>query len=744
VRALRLPSLLLPVLVLAGLGAVTVPPPAPAPVLAATGDYQPSLPINATFFYPTEVRPASKVHPSKAVDYNDVEVIARQVDEMQYAGQTAGIYSWFGRGGFSDRVFPNHLRAADDTSFRWALLDENEGVSGPNGGDPTVTQIRADLDHIYSRYAKDPSYLRIGGKPVLFAYGDAGDTCNAAARWRTADSLNRFYIVLKNVPGYTGCSPQPQGWYGYAPANGHFQVGSASYAVSPGFNKVGESAARLGRSVSRFTSDLRAMKAANVRWRLTTTWNEWSEATGTESAAEWATSSGHGAYVDAMHYVLGNAPNVPATPAVLSTSTSGQSVNLSWSSVAYASGYQVFRNGCLVTTVAGTSWTDTALTDASASYFVKAVNVRGTSRRGPVRIGVAGTPAPAPVPAGEGLVAVPGTRIMASSSGAGVGCAGLQRGQSLLQLPPSVPADATAVVLGLTTTGSQGNGTLQVHPAGSAPTAVHQLRYYSSRPASTTTVVPIGTARQLVLTENGAATHVYVDLLGWAVPGAGSLTASSSQRFLDTRTGLGGVPTGKVSGTLTAALPSSVPAGVTAVQVRLMTTGATAPGSAIAFTGGTTRPAITSLAYAPAVTMTGSVLVPVTAGRTVSVYLSSPTTLVAGIEGWVTPTGSHPLTAQAPTRLFASAARQTAVNVTLPAETRGKAALGSVGVASALGYGNLSVTPDGQSAPVIQTVSYGPQQPQSGFLWVWVPANGVLHVTLSSGALTFVDLLGVA
>lgn len=741
-RGLRASSLLLPALLLVGLLSPAPAQTSPALRPAATTDYQPALPVNATFFYPVQVPTASRYHGNLPVDSNDVDVIARQVRDMQYAGQQVGLYSWAGRGSFSDQVFDKHLRAADDTTFRWVVLDEMEGASGPNGGDPTVTQIRADLDRIWT-FAHDPSYFRIGGKPVVFAYSDVGDTCDMASRWRSADSTYRFAIVLRVVPGWTGCASQPWSWYGYAPANGHLAAGH-SYAVSPGFNKVSEPTARLARSLSRFTTDLKAMRAARVQWRLTTTWNEWYDGTSTDSAKEWATSSGHGAYADAMHAVLGSAPSTPAPPPVLNAVTDGQRVDLSWSAISGATGYQVFRNGCLAATVGTTpSWTDTTLTDASASYYVKTIGVRGTSRRGPLRTGVAGTPVAAPTSTGEGLVASAGTRILSTATGAGLGCATRLRGRALLTLPASVPPDATAVVLGLTTVNAQGLGSVEVYPAGTAGPPVHELRYYSSKVSSTQTVVPIGTGRQVVVQQSGAATHLFVDLLGWTAPGPGSLTAHSSERFLDTRSGLGGVPTGTVSGTLTAPLPSYVPADATAVQVRLLVTGATAGGSAVVFPAGAARPPVVSLAYAGAVSTVTSVLVPVGSTRQVSVYLSSPATAVAGIEGWVTTSGSHLLQTPTATRLVATTTRQTAVGIQLPAADAGKVALVSVGVAAAAGYGNLSVYPDQSSAPVLQTVAYGPQQPQSGMLWVRVPANGVLRVSLSSAALVYVDLLGV-
>ncbi|MFN2539043.1 MAG: hypothetical protein ABR549_12980, partial [Mycobacteriales bacterium] len=626
-------------------------------------------------------------------------------------------------------------------TFRWAVLNEDEG----GGHNPSSTAAKADLDWIYSRYGSDPSYFRIGGKPVMFLYGDASDTCSAAARWQAADSTHRFHIVMKTVPGFGGCSPQPQGWYGYAPANGHFQQGN-SYAVSPGFNKVTESAPRLARSLSRFATDLRAMKAAKVRFKIITTWNEWTEATGVESATEWRSGSGHGAYVDQMHSILGSAVSPPAPPGILNATTNGQDVDLSWNASAGATSYQVFRNGCLVATVTGTTWKDTGLADASASWFVKAANFRGTSRRGPVRMGAAGHPSAAPTSVNDGLVAIAGQRVLSTSTGAGVGCASRQRGQAVITMPASVPADATAAVLTVHAVNALGNGSVQLFPAGTSAPPVSELRYYSSRASSNTVVVPIGTGRQIVVQEGGAATHLWVDVIGYAAPGQDGLVPHSpgGERFLDTRTGLGGVPRGAHSGTLSAPLPSYVPSNATAVEVRLLITGAASAGTATVFEGSAPRPLVTSLAYAPSVSLTASVLVPVNAtSRTVQVWTSSAATVVLGVEGWVV-NGGHAIVADTPARLVASTGRITSTNIQFPASAYGKVALLNLGVASALGYGNLSVKPDGDADPVIQTMSFGPQQPQSGFAWVRVPANGVLHVSLTQGALLYVDQLALA
>jgi hypothetical protein len=42
------------------------------------------------------------------------------------------------------------------------------------------------------------------------------------------------------------------------------------------------------------------MVASGEPWQLVTTFNEWGENSATESAAEWASPSGYGQYLDAL------------------------------------------------------------------------------------------------------------------------------------------------------------------------------------------------------------------------------------------------------------------------------------------------------------------------------------------------------------------------------------------------------------------------------------------------------------
>ena len=74
-----------------------------------------------------------------------------------------------------------------------------------------------------------------------------------------------------------------------------------SFTISPGFYKANESSPRLTRDLTRWNQDIQDMIASGAPFQLVSTFNEWGEGTAVESAEEWASSSGYGAYLDALH-----------------------------------------------------------------------------------------------------------------------------------------------------------------------------------------------------------------------------------------------------------------------------------------------------------------------------------------------------------------------------------------------------------------------------------------------------------
>jgi Glycosyl hydrolase family 99 len=277
---------------------------------------QPSFPIRAAFYYPwfpegwtqEGVFPYSRFRPSAGFyDSGDPAVLRAHVAAMVYGRFDAAVVSWWGRGEKDEQVrIPALLAAvgAVDPAFRVAIYYEREG-----SGDPTVAQIRADLEYLAAHYAGAPGFLRVAGRPVVFVYNADDTDCSVVDRWAAADDTIGFYLVMKVFPGFEGCARQPDGWHQYSPASPFVAVSpsrrgvAGSVTISPGFAHAGPAGGHpeLARDVRRWQRSVREMVASRAPWQLVTTFNEWGEGTAVESATAWSSSSGQGVYLDALH-----------------------------------------------------------------------------------------------------------------------------------------------------------------------------------------------------------------------------------------------------------------------------------------------------------------------------------------------------------------------------------------------------------------------------------------------------------
>ena len=166
-------------------------------------------------------------------------------------------------------------------------------------GDPSVEEIRSDLTYLLDRYATHPAFFRLNGRFVVFVYADASDGCSMADRWKQANTVDA-HVVLKLFPGYRACASQPDGWHQYS-ASPETSHGRDSFTVSPGFWKWDEQTPRAARDPERFRQNVRNMVAAGANYQLVISFNEWGEGTAVESTQEWASPSGYGVYLDALH-----------------------------------------------------------------------------------------------------------------------------------------------------------------------------------------------------------------------------------------------------------------------------------------------------------------------------------------------------------------------------------------------------------------------------------------------------------
>jgi Glycosyl hydrolase family 99 len=264
------------------------------------------FPIRAAFYYPwfpqgwdqNQIKPFTHYHPTLGYYSEDnPQVIQEQIAAMKYGKIQAGIASWWGQKHYTDGRIPALLQAGEKANFYWALYYESEGY-----GNPTVDAIRADLQYIRDHYASSPAYLKIGGRFVVFVYGGLEDNnCLMADRWAQANSVGA-YVVLKVFPGYRKCANQPDGWHQYAPGLQEDQQDKFSFTISPGFWKAGEANPALSRDIQRWAKNIQDMTSSQANFQLITTFNEWGEGTAVESARQWASPSGYGLYLDALHY----------------------------------------------------------------------------------------------------------------------------------------------------------------------------------------------------------------------------------------------------------------------------------------------------------------------------------------------------------------------------------------------------------------------------------------------------------
>ncbi len=329
-----------------------------------------SFPIRAAFYYPWfpeawtqhNIYPYTNYQPSLGFyDLADQQIIRQQISAMMYGNIEAGIASWWGQGSATDNRMNALLAAAAGTPFRWGIYYELESL-----GDPSVSTLTADLTYLRDQYSNDPGFLRINNRFVVFVYTDANDGCGMVDRWHQANTVNA-YIVLKVFPGYQSCTNQPDGWHQYAPAKADDSQGQYSYTISPGFWKVSENP-RLVRDLLIWQQSIHEMVASGADFQLITTFNEWGEGTAVESAVEWATSSGFGAYLDALHYDGQGSTNL--TP-ILKSQNGADPVIIAAGDIASCSSPGDQQTAALVDTITGTVITlgDNAYESGTVSQF---------------------------------------------------------------------------------------------------------------------------------------------------------------------------------------------------------------------------------------------------------------------------------------------------------------------------------------------------------------------------------------
>lgn len=269
--------------------------------------------------------PFTQFHPNRGYyECDDDTLVDGHIGDILYGLCDFAIASWWGPGSREDGVAPRLFNRSLGTALKWCMYHEAEGNTvgidkSEQSPDPSAHAIASDLNHIWSFYAHHPNYLWVGGNPVVFVYGDAGDGTQAASerptqRWAdgVAAAAHAFFYVLKVWSGYTGETPQPDGWHQYGPSSAVDRQAGFSETLSPGYWFAQSAAALLDRlSDATWRSNITTMIGHGDPFQLITSFNEWGEGHSVESAdgnsgrdytgSGWSTGSGRGLYLDGLN-----------------------------------------------------------------------------------------------------------------------------------------------------------------------------------------------------------------------------------------------------------------------------------------------------------------------------------------------------------------------------------------------------------------------------------------------------------
>ncbi|HEY1279406.1 MAG TPA: SpoIID/LytB domain-containing protein, partial [Acidimicrobiales bacterium] len=241
--------------------------------------------------------------------------------------------------------------------------------------------------------------------------------------------------------------------------------------------------------------------------------------------------------------------------------------------------------------------------------------------------------------AGSGYQPMTPTRVLDTRDGTGIGGtrqpvgAGGSVGFSVATA--GVPADATGVILNLTSTESDGDGYLTAYPCGGAVPVSSSLNYAAGRNVANQVAVGLGANGQ-VCVSSFTTSHVVADVLGWFGPKApGGYVPLTPARILDTRTGSGQVGDGQVLRVPVLGAGGVPATGVSAVAVNVTVDQPSGPGFVTVFPCGGAVPVASNLNYVSGQVVANVATSPVGDGA-VCVFTWAATQVIVDVSGYFT------------------------------------------------------------------------------------------------------------
>jgi len=207
----------------------------------------------------------------------------------------------------------------------------------------------------------------------------------------------------------------------------------------------------------------------------------------------------------------------------------------------------------------------------------------------------------------------------------------------------TIPADASAVVLNVTVTGTQGAGFATVWPCGTTKPNASNINFGAGKTVPNNVITKLGVDGKVCIFTS-ATTHLLADVSGY-YPAGSSYVSLVPGRMLDSRLSgetvdhaAGsekiGLRTAGVTTPFTVAGRYTIPANATTVVLNVTVTGAQGNGFATVWPCDATQPNASNLNFVAGVTIANSVITKVAADGSVCVVASADTNLIVDVSGY--------------------------------------------------------------------------------------------------------------
>ncbi len=218
------------------------------------------------------------------------------------------------------------------------------------------------------------------------------------------------------------------------------------------------------------------------------------------------------------------------------------------------------------------------------------------------------------------------TRLLDTRTGNGAAAGALGQGSVIsVQITgrATIPAEAGAVVLNVTSTESSIDSYVTVWPTGEGRPVASALNTDPGQDTPNLVVAKIGTGGQVSFFNNAGTGHLVADAVGWFPTTGSEVTSISPVRLLDTRDGTGGAsgivgPGGSLNLQVTGR--AAIPSDAKAVILNVTSSGASAPSFVTVWPTGQVRPVASALNTDPGQDTPNLVMARVGANGQVSLF----------------------------------------------------------------------------------------------------------------------------